>query len=478
MASPDFQQYIDLTINDVQPPEIYESAIEYALTSLPEFSPRQGTVEDALLQAMAFISGLSTGAINRLPNALMEGVLRLIGLERDEATFASGNVIFNIIDNNGAVIPSGTQISFLEIVDDITIQHVFQTVSEANVPLGDSSSSLVPIVAVSPGEKPFIPDDSPMIILAASNRLLSCTFSGTIVQGDIGESDQNYFTRGTAYLGTLSEALVTVSQINNNVLLSYPSVERALTVDNARSPGLPGVQIFETSGTLQASCAFDPLDFFDEQDIIGDLVRVSYAEDPKFNKTYEVTQYSTGNKTVFFSNTAGASSGETYDGPFEIELLKTLNFDTEILGGTTTTVVAGVSGGAIPKESIEEIKQGISSKLIAGLNYDVVNALIVPVNIQIFIKVLNGFDEVATRSAVDQAITEFVSPDQWEWSQRVRLNSILSRSAQISGVEYVQSVEMSISQSELNAEIDNTTGDIIFLRQGTLPLSSVSVAVI
>ena len=52
MASPDFSEYIDLTINDLQPPDIYSLAREYALVSLPEFNPRTGTVEDAVLQAM------------------------------------------------------------------------------------------------------------------------------------------------------------------------------------------------------------------------------------------------------------------------------------------------------------------------------------------------------------------------------------------------------------------------------------------
>ena len=37
MASPDFSQYIDLTINDKQPDGIYNEAVEYARLALPEF---------------------------------------------------------------------------------------------------------------------------------------------------------------------------------------------------------------------------------------------------------------------------------------------------------------------------------------------------------------------------------------------------------------------------------------------------------
>ena len=80
MASPDFSNYIDLTVNDKQPDEIYNDAIDYAKIALPEFSPRSGTVEDAVLQSTAYMAGVTSGSINRLPNGLMEGIMRLIGV--------------------------------------------------------------------------------------------------------------------------------------------------------------------------------------------------------------------------------------------------------------------------------------------------------------------------------------------------------------------------------------------------------------
>ena len=39
MPSPDFSEYIDLTINDLQPEDVYNGAVEYARTALPEFDP-------------------------------------------------------------------------------------------------------------------------------------------------------------------------------------------------------------------------------------------------------------------------------------------------------------------------------------------------------------------------------------------------------------------------------------------------------
>jgi hypothetical protein len=95
MPSPDFSQYIDLRVNDKQPDEIYNEAVDYARLALPEFSPRAGTVEDALLEATSLIAAVNLSNINRLPDGLMEGILKYVGIDRKEATF--GNVVLNFV---------------------------------------------------------------------------------------------------------------------------------------------------------------------------------------------------------------------------------------------------------------------------------------------------------------------------------------------------------------------------------------------
>ena len=64
----DFSQYVDLTIFDAQPGDIYLEAIELARTTLPEFNLRVGTPEDAIFQAMAYMSSLVISSINRIPD--------------------------------------------------------------------------------------------------------------------------------------------------------------------------------------------------------------------------------------------------------------------------------------------------------------------------------------------------------------------------------------------------------------------------
>ena len=84
----DFRRYVDLTPYDADPTDIYLAGLRLARLTLPEFQLRQGTVEDALFQATAYMQMLSVSAINRIPSRLMEGIARIMGVERTEGTRA------------------------------------------------------------------------------------------------------------------------------------------------------------------------------------------------------------------------------------------------------------------------------------------------------------------------------------------------------------------------------------------------------
>jgi hypothetical protein len=88
----DFSRYVDLTSYDADPTDIYLGALRLARLTLPEFRLRQGTVEDALFQACAYMQALNVAAINRVPSRVMEGIARIIGVTRNEGTRAQVNM--------------------------------------------------------------------------------------------------------------------------------------------------------------------------------------------------------------------------------------------------------------------------------------------------------------------------------------------------------------------------------------------------
>lgn len=477
MASPDFSEYIDLTINDQQPDEIYDAAVEYAKTSLPEFTPRTGTVEDAMLQAMSYVSGLVTGSINRLPNGLMEGILRLMGFSRTEDTYSTGSVIFTSIDDTGLSIPIGTQVAYTETTDTGSVQHIFETTAGGQIDVGSTVSAAVPIVAVDTGEKPAIADGETLLVLTASNKLFSVTLSGTLSQGVIGESDAEYFTRGAAFLQGLSGAVTTSGQISSYVLTNFKEAYRAKALDLVEVDSLTGVQIFESGGLIGASLTPN-LTSFDPPANAGDVVRIYGATPDYFNGVFEVDSVEPyPGSAIYFTNTVGASSGETSSSSFTLELLEGLKYTTADDLGSVTVAVLSVDATDLSVASRAEIRTSLVQKMIAGVTVDVINALVVPIDVSIVFGLADGYSELDVRTAIDTAITDYLSPQYWDWSDTIRLNSIVTRVAQLDGVSYVDSVSMALTAGELLA-YQGVGGDITFLYKGVLPRASVTVAVV
>jgi hydroxymethylbilane synthase len=83
---------------DLQPQEIYDAAVQYATTALPEWTPIPGSVEDALLQASASMTGQLLGAINHEASAIAVNCERafLAGLDGSCRTPLAGHAV---IDN-------------------------------------------------------------------------------------------------------------------------------------------------------------------------------------------------------------------------------------------------------------------------------------------------------------------------------------------------------------------------------------------
>lgn len=280
MTSPDFREYVDLTINDLQPDEIYDQAKEYAILALPEFDPRTGTVEDAVLQAVSYASGLVTGAINRLPNGLIEGLMQLLGFNRRQATFAAGKVQFSVIDDAGITIPGGTQLAYNELRDNTTIVHIFETIQPVTVDVGDEVSPEVGIVALEAGVKPVIADGELLTILTPIGRLFDAEFKGSLVQGADSESDSSFFNRASTYFLSLSSSLATATQTTSYVLTNYPDAYRTQAYDLRKLPVFkPSIIGHDgTSGFLSMYPRFNQVNKYSVLELDTNVTDIFYSE--------------------------------------------------------------------------------------------------------------------------------------------------------------------------------------------------------
>lgn len=508
MASPDFSEYVDLTVNDLQPIDIYEAARDYALIALPDFNPRVGSVEDAMLEAMSYVCGLTTGAINRLPNGLMEGILQLMGFTRSEATFASGNAIFTAIDDTGLTIPAGTQVSYTESTADGVITHIFETTESATIAEGSTDSDPVQIVAIDAGEKPVLTDGIGLNILSPISRLFEVTFDGSMTQGTESEEDTEYFNRASTYLASLSRSLATADQVTNYILNTYPNAFRVKTYDMTKlqkflvdeiafGPSLVGASFSGT--TAVPSDVIEGIDYYDSEEQIDELVisqtpfgsletiyayvRIGGTSIPDYDGVWELDSGidSSGEPDLYVINydygDGTATDSITYPTQTPVaEFLDDVLTDADDVTGCVTIFVSNIVGGSLSAEDKAVIADDVRARSIGGLQIFIADVINAPISVTINIKVLTGFSELDVRSSVDDDITAFLSPEYFVFSDRIRANALISRISQIDGVDYVDSITITSDNTAI-AYIDGA-GDCVFRFRGTLPSASVTVAAV
>lgn len=226
MASPDFSQYVDLTIFDKQPYDIYVDAVNYARDALPEWSPIVGSIEDAMLQASSLMTAELGAAINRVPNGIVEALLQLFGVTRNSGTFPTGIIQITAIDDNGYTIPAGTRFGYLDTSDvNNSVLFTFDTTEEVEIPQGSLSVSanIRGSVAI---EYPTLLSGMNLQLLTLLSFVDSAVLTQDIEIGGNPETEADYFARGAAKLTSYSSALVLPQQFEQYILTAYPNVFR------------------------------------------------------------------------------------------------------------------------------------------------------------------------------------------------------------------------------------------------------------
>lgn len=233
----DYSDYINLSLFNASPPDIYLAALEYARLTIPELTIRQGTPEDAIMQAASYITSQNLTAINELPNRLMSGVLALLGAPRDEGDFPLIEVEFTAATHSGAVVESGTLIRYDYNFVDPPITVYFQTTEELVIAAVENTGSTplptglveargtetLDIFPISPG--------SELLIESVNTDIYSATLDEVIELGRLAESDTQYLNRVSAYLGSLSSSFAKASQMEAHILTRFPEARRVKVYD-------------------------------------------------------------------------------------------------------------------------------------------------------------------------------------------------------------------------------------------------------
>ena len=218
-TSPDFSEYIDLTIYDTDAESLLNQIITYGRAIIPEWSPAAGEVEMMLAEVFAVGAADLASYINRLPGGILEAVIALFDVERSDGVAATGTVQFTMVDTNGHTIPSGTNLVYTGGL----VPLVFTTDSDLVISSGDDTGS-VAVTALTVGfAHNAVPSSATVQAISNTDYVSTVEFTSTngATGGEDAETDEIFLERVTNTFSTYSSALVTPSQIRASVLDNF-----------------------------------------------------------------------------------------------------------------------------------------------------------------------------------------------------------------------------------------------------------------
>lgn len=238
MPSPDITPYKDFTIYDKDPQDVFDAAVLDLQTKLPNWVPREGNTEVLLLEAMGLEVAEAIFAINRIPTGVVEVLLKLFGIERDNGLAPIVNLKFNMSGTLGYTIPVGVQ-ARLTLPGGIE-PVVFTTLTELVINPGNLFG-----VVSAVGDR--FTDDANNVVTGTVLELLDAliyvdtvTLDAVTTTGRDTELQADYFTRALTRFSRLSDTLVLPGHFVAYAL-ENPSFYRAFAIDNWNgTTGVPG----------------------------------------------------------------------------------------------------------------------------------------------------------------------------------------------------------------------------------------------
>jgi hypothetical protein len=472
----DFSEYVDLTVFDQDPGDIYLNSIEMARLTLPEFNLRPGTVEDAIFQSMAYIAWQSVSAINRLPDRLMAGILAMMGVSRQDSTPAIISVDITADSYEGATIPAGTLFGFQSTFEDEITEYVFQTIEPLTINAYAPASAIQPddpyptgtvnAESLTAGIIPNIGEGVELSVLSPSVDILEAYSGSFFFNGENEDTDSEYLSRCVAHLASLSQTLNKARQVDNYILTNYRGfISKAKTYDlTYGDPDLGDIQEPYSTSPINGSRSENiaTLEFSEpHRFVVGDIVDVTNIgeNDPWGLNSPKETILSTTETTISY-----LSTGDDLDE--EISNEDSLVEKGKNIAGFVTIFVYGFSS-PVSESDKNFIKAEVSDRAVSGLVFHVRDIRTEPLSINIDVVLDQNFDRQTLETVVKASILEYLSPNSFPTgTELVRATELISLVSSIPGVRYVRSINLSPIGDGWLPKIDD---DLYFRYKGSIP---------
>ncbi len=374
MTNPDYTQFIDLSLYDKEPEDIYDAALVTLQSRIPDWQPSATNIEVMLMEALAIEVSETIFNMNRIPESMMRVLLSLYGVARDPGTPPTATVEFTMQDDDGYTVPAGTEVAVAIGNDEFVLLY---TDTELVVPALYTTGTVAVTGTEFTSSANGIVSGTDVELVDSIIGVDSAQLASDITGGTDLETLEAWTARGVQRLQRLSDALV-VPRHFTQAALEDANVYRANTMDNYDPGGMGG------PGT-------DP--------------------------------------------------------------------------GHVTVVVYGESGN-VSAPNKTALQNALIQRANANLIIHVIDPTVTAVDVTAVVSVNTLHVEATVLTAVEDALTAYLSPLSWVWSETVRVNELISVMSQVEGVDYVSEVTLPAADITLDE-------GLALVEPGTLTITAV-----
>lgn len=461
MPSPDVRQYVDLTLYDRESQSIYLDALNYARIALPEFQPREGSIETVMLQAMAVEVAELVRSINRLPGGVLQVLLRLMDVQRSEGTLPTTTVQLSGASSTEYDLPAGIRVFYQSSLDaDPLVLVTDDAVRLTHAKLVDNivdASNTATVTTTNPHG--FSTGQSIVIsgVTAPDDTDLNGTYTITVV-----DSTTFTFTSASVTDGTTS---------GTAIYATPPATHPATAFVTATA-----TEVTETFNGLAANTALSLLSVV-PQVASAKLATVvsggalAESDDQYFARASAKFGRMTATLTTADNFTQWAADNEDFPTIYRVTTLDTTDWTRSTAAGEILLVVAPIDatktnlldGTGDPTTVIsdpdwgtkDEIRLAAANLSHVGLTVNVADPMLVKVKVQTTVKSSDSVAASDAATAIGDALEAFISPNTWGWETELTKNeliAVISRVEPTTGVyatHYVSSATMTVTDAHI-----------------------------
>lgn len=222
--------YISFPI-DSNPDDLVQEAYAYIKAHAPQWVENDANLDTWILQVLAQQASDLRVLATDVPDSIFRYYGRtLVGLPPVEATPATTTSTWVMRDTAGYTIPAGTTVSIRSTAGD---EIPFQTVVDVVIFAGSTTANNVVLQSVDPGtDKSALGTAGTIVTLQDTlDFVSSITLVAATTGGHDPETDTDYLSRLTTYLGRLSRRPVLPEDFASLFAEADPAIARAVAID-------------------------------------------------------------------------------------------------------------------------------------------------------------------------------------------------------------------------------------------------------